>query len=125
MATTTDSATVFLVEDDAAVRDSLVLLIEMAGWPVAAFANARDFLAAYDAAAGCLVLDVHLPGMSGTELHETLIENGTSLPTIFLTGHAAEPISDDARSRGVVAVFPKPCDPDQLIDAIASALTQG
>lgn len=116
-------STVFVVEDDAAVRDSLVLLFEMADMKVEAFGSSKEFLAGYDSKRrGCLVLDVNLPGMSGTELHAQLTDGGTFLPTVFLTGHAPPDVSDEARRRGVVAVFEKPCPPEKLIDAIRDAI---
>jgi two-component system response regulator FixJ len=118
-----DGPTVFLVEDDAVVRDSLVVLVEVEGFRVEAFSSAADFLASYDPTRpGCLVLDVRLPDMSGTELHERLLRAGIRLPTIFLTGHAPPEMSEESRSRGVVAVFEKPCPADDLVEAIRRGL---
>jgi len=117
-------ATVFLVEDDASVRRSLTLLIELSKWRVEAFASGPEFLAAYDPSRrGCLVLDVNLPGMSGVEVHQRLVRQGGRMPTIFLTGHAPPALSDEARASGVVAVFEKPCPPEALLEAIGQALT--
>jgi two-component system, LuxR family, response regulator FixJ len=116
-------STVFIVEDDASVRDSLVTLFEMSNLQVEAFASGKEFLSRYDPKRrGCLVLDVNLPGMSGTELHDRLTAAGTTIPTVFLTGHAPPAVSEEARRRGVVAVFEKPCMPEKLIDAVRDAI---
>jgi two-component system response regulator FixJ len=118
-----EAPTVFVVEDDPAVRDSLTFLIASSDLRVESFASATDFLAVHEPKRpGCLVLDVRLPGMSGVELHEQLVRAGTSLPTIFLTGHAPPEVSEEARRRGVVAVFEKPCPPEELIAAIHKAI---
>ena len=118
-----ERSTVFVIEDDDAVRESLVSLFELADLQVEAFETGKEFLANYDSSRrGCLVLDVSLPGMSGTEVHEQLANTGTYIPTVFLTGHAPPDMSDDARQRGVVAVFEKPCMPERLIEAVRSAI---
>ncbi len=115
--------TVYLVEDDAGVRRSLAFLIELSNHRVEVFASAQEFLAAYDPSRpGCLVLDVHLPGMSGVDLHQRLVRQGVRVPTIFLTGHAPPDVSDEARARGVIAVFEKPCQPEALLEVIERAL---
>jgi FixJ family two-component response regulator len=120
-----DSPTVFLVEDDAAVRDSLVSMFELAGFNVESFESGPHFLSHHDPERrGCLVLDVNLPGMTGTELHEQLAAAGTVIPTVFLTGHAPPEVSEKARKQGVVAVFEKPCVPAELIRAVAQALSE-
>ena len=120
-----DHAKVFVVEDDAAVRDSLVSMFEIAGFRVESFESGAQFLSVHDSERrGCLVLDVNLPGMSGTELHDRLVAAGTLIPTVFLTGHAPPEISDEAREKGVVAVFEKPCVPAHLIRAVEQALSQ-
>lgn len=118
-----ERAVVFLVEDDEGVRRSLGVLLQMEGWDVVEYESPLDFLDDFEPpATACLVLDVHLPGMSGLAVHERLVERGVKLPTIFLTGHAPPPMTDAARARGVVAVFEKPCPPERLIDAVKQAL---
>ena len=118
-----EPGTVFLVEDDAAVRDSLTFLLELSDLKVESFASAQEFLSGYDSARpGCLVLDVHLPGMSGVELHDQLVRGGSCVPTIFITGHAPPIVTAEDREHGVVAVFEKPCPPRELIDVIKKAL---
>jgi FixJ family two-component response regulator len=108
-----ERSTVFVIEDDDAVRESLVALFKLADLQVEAFQTGKEFLANYDSS---------LPGMSGTEVHEQLANTGIYLPTVFLTGHAPPDMSDDARGRGVVAVFEKPCRPERLIEAVRSAI---
>ena len=118
-----DGATVLVVEDDTAVRESLTMLLEAAGFRVESFASAKEFLGRCEPEQpGCLILDVRLPGMSGIELHEELVRRGADLPTIFLTGHGSREVSAEARLRGVVAVFQKPCPPDELIEAVGNAI---
>ncbi len=118
-----EEPTVFVVEDEPAVRESLTMVVESWGLRVEAFASAKEFLARHDASRrGCLVLDVHLSDTSGVELHERLVRAGTCIPTIFVTGHAPPGMSEESRERGVVAVFEKPCPPDALLAAIRKAL---
>jgi FixJ family two-component response regulator len=118
-----DRATVLVVEDDTAVRESLTLLLEAAGFRVESFSSAKDFLHRGEPAqSGCLILDVRLPGMSGIELHEELMRRGVTLPTIFLTGHGSPEVSGESRQPGVVAVLEKPCPPDELIEAVGNAI---
>ena len=80
--------TVFIVDDDAAVRDALSLLLSLRGYRTATFASAEDLLAALDAAsAGCVVADIRMPGMSGIELQQAMRERGLPLPIVFITAH--------------------------------------
>lgn len=121
--TEVDQSTVFVVDDDEAVRRSLAALIGLFNFPVECFGSAQEFLAAYDRQRfGCLVLDIRLPGLSGLDLHNALVEGGTHLPTIFITGHASPALGEEAARRGVVAVFQKPFRPQALIEAIRAAL---
>jgi FixJ family two-component response regulator len=120
-----DEPTVFLIEDDSPVRNSLALVLELSDLRVEAFASATEFLSQNDPTRrGCLVLDVHLPGMSGVELHQHLLDEGIGRPTIFLTGHAPPNLSEEFRQQGVVAVFEKPCPPEVLVETIRHALKQ-
>jgi len=114
---------VYLLEDDESVRRSLGMLMDLEGLQVEACASAQEFQEKFEPdGAGCLVLDVHLPGVSGTAVHESLVQREIRLPTIFLTGHAPPPLTAEARQRGVVAVFEKPCAPAELIAAVKRAL---
>ena len=96
-------ATVFIVDDDDAVRDSLEDLVDSVGLKAEIFASAQEFLAAYDPLrAGCLVLDIRMPGMSGLELQEKLGERQAVLPIIFITGHGDIPMAVEAMKRGAM-----------------------
>lgn len=118
-------ATVFVVDDDIAVRDSLSLLIGSMGLKVETFACADDFLTAYEpGAAGCLLLDIRMPGMSGTELHEELNRRGYHVPVIFITGHGDISMAVRAMQHGAVDFIEKPFNDQQLLDRINQALVQ-
>lgn len=116
-------ATVFIVDDDEAVRDSLKLLFRSVELPVATFGSAREFLDSYDPAApGCLILDVRLPGMSGLELQEELAGDGADLPIVFITGHGDVPMAVRAMRRGAVDFLQKPFSDQDLLDRVQQAL---
>jgi len=115
--------TVFLVDDDEAVRDSLALLMKSVALTSRSFASAGDFLAAYDPdSPGCLILDIRMPGMSGMELQQKLIDMRAKLPIIFITGHGDIPMAVEAMQRGAVDFIPKPFRDDELLDRINKAL---
>lgn len=115
--------TVYLVEDDDAVRDSLAQVLEGAGLPVRAYASGEAFLAAYRGdPGGCAVLDVRLPGMSGPELQEALAARGADIPIIFLTGHADVPLAVRALKAGAYDFLEKPARNAALLDRVRSAL---
>jgi two-component system, LuxR family, response regulator FixJ len=115
--------TVFVVDDDAPVRDALKLLLRSVGHRVEAFPSAQDFLDAYhDDRPGCLVLDVRMPGMSGLELQERLNERGAILPIIFITGHGDVPMAVEALQAGALDFLQKPFRDQELLDRIARAL---
>ena len=116
-------ATVFVVDDDEAVRDSLAVLLEAAGFAVAAFASGRDFLAAYDPReAGCLVLDLDLPDVTGPEVLQALVADGVDLPVILITGRRDGPLRSRAQAAEVVALLEKPFRGDLLLDTVRVAL---
>ena len=118
--------TVFIVDDDDEVRDSLEDLVDSVGLRAEIFASAQEFLAAYDPLrAGCLVLDIRMPGMSGLELQEKLGERQAVLPIIFVTGHGDIPMAVEAMRRGAVDFIQKPFRDQDLLDRINSALAQG
>ncbi len=117
------SPTVFLVDDDEAVRDSLGLLMKSVGLTSRSFASAGEFLAEYAPdSPGCLVLDIRMPGMSGMELQQKLIEMRAILPIIFITGHGDIPMAVEAMQRGAVDFIPKPFRDHELLDRINKAL---
>lgn len=116
-------ATVFLVDDDPAVRDALALLLGTAGLAVETYASAEEFLHAYrPEQAGCLVLDVTMPGMSGLDLQAELAARGVRLPIIFLTAHGSIPMSVRALKSGAVDFLEKPADGAALVDRVRAAL---
>ena len=116
--------TIYVVDDDEAVRDSLVWLLESKHYRVESFASADAFLAAYDAdMAGCLVLDVRMPGMSGLELYERLHHRHATLPVIFITGHGDVPMAVDALKQGAVDFIEKPFSDRQMLSLIENCLS--
>jgi two-component system response regulator TtrR len=103
------SNTVFIVDDDEAVRDSLRWLLEANGYRVRAFESAESFLAAYDpAAVGVLIVDVRMPGMSGLELQEHLLARQIAIPIVFITGHGDVPMAVSTIKKGAVDFIEKP-----------------
>ncbi len=115
-------ATVFIVDDDISVRESLELLITSAGWTPETFASAQDFLARPRAnVPSCLVLDVSLPGLNGLELQQQLVER-TDMPIVFITGHGDIPMSVRAMKAGAVEFLTKPFKDDVLLEAIRGAI---
>ena len=115
--------TVFIVDDDAAVRNSLRLLVKSVGLTAAAFVSAQEFLATYDPhQPGCLVLDVRMPGMSGLDLQQQLNLRGAVIPVIFITGHGDIPMAVEAMQHGALDFLPKPFRDQDLIDRIQRAL---
>jgi two-component system response regulator FixJ len=120
-----DEPAVFIVDDDAAVRDSLGLLLRSVGLRHESHSSASDFLETYDPARpGCLVLDVRMPGMSGLELQEELQKRHSTLPIIFLTAHGDVPMAVAAVKAGAVDFVQKPFRDQDLIDKIHHAINQ-
>lgn len=114
--------TVFIVEDDAAVRDSLGVLLGLQGYRTQSFACAEDFLQTYQPAAGCLVVDIRMPGMSGLELQAALRAQEPPLPIIVITAHGDVPTAKTAFKAGAIDFLEKPVDPDALLAAVRTAL---
>ena len=115
--------TAFIVDDDPAVRDSFVQLLNAAGIPVESYANAEAFLAAYASERpGCVILDVNMPGMTGTELHEELCRRESQIPIIFLTAYGDIPMTVRAIKAGAIEFLTKPVQGQVLIEHIKSAL---
>ena len=120
---TVQRPTVFVVDDDAAVRDSLKMLLKSVGQLVETFGSAQEFLDAYrDDRPGCLVLDIRMPGMSGLELQAKLNERRAILPVIFITGHGDVPMAVEAMQAGAVDFIQKPFRDQDLLDRINQAL---
>src|SRR4029077_15970819 len=117
------SPTVFVVDDDAAVRKAVSRLVRSASIAVADFASPREFLAQHDPATpGCLVLDLAMPGFDGLRLQTTLRETGSSLPIIFLTGHGDVSKSVQAMKGGAFDFLTKPVNAKNLLPAIRAAI---
>jgi FixJ family two-component response regulator len=114
---------VSIVDDDPSVRRAVERLVEAAGYAVATFASAEAFL---DSPAGgataCLILDIHLNGMSGFELHERLVSPGRAIPVIFITAHDDAPTRERIDRSGAAAFLTKPFDRQALIGAIRGVL---
>ena len=118
-----DGPLVYVVDDDAALRDSLRWLLESAGHRVAACAGAEAFLATYTAEqGGCLLLDIRMPGMSGLELQDELKRRGLAIPIIFITGHGDVPMAVNAVKKGAFEFIEKPFNAQALLVLIDNAL---
>ncbi|MDQ2694737.1 MAG: response regulator transcription factor [Pseudomonadota bacterium] len=125
MTTQTEVPTVFVIDDDPALRDSLQWLLESVGLKVATFARPRDFLAAYATdRPGCLLLDVRMPGMSGLHVQQTLREAGIALPVIIITAHGDVAMAVAAMKSGATDFIEKPFNDQLLLDCVQNALTQ-
>ena len=117
--------TVFVVDDDRAVRESLALLVQSVGLEVETFAGAGEFLDAYRPdRRGCLITDIRMPGMSGLELQERLTEDGYHIPVIVLTGFGDVPAAVRALKGGAVDFVEKPFNPQALLDLVQQALVR-
>ncbi len=116
--------TVFVVDDDEPVRDSIGLLLDTVDMEHESFGSAQEFLDAYDRTrTGCLVLDIRMPGMSGLELQDHLMAENTALPIIFITGHGDIPMAVEAMKKGAVDFIRKPFRDQELLDRIHEALS--
>jgi len=116
-------AIVFVVDDDASVREGLGSLIRSAGLRVETFASAQEFLdSPRSDVASCLVLDVRLPGLSGLDLQERMAEADIEIPIIFITGHGDVPTSVRAMKAGAVEFLTKPFRDRDLLEAIHQAI---
>ena len=114
---------VFVVDDDASVRESLELLVRCEGWQPKTFASAQEFLASpRGLVPNCLVLDVSLPGLNGLELQKRIAVERTDMPIIFITGHGDVPMTVQAMKAGAVEFLTKPFNDDVLLTAIRAAL---
>lgn len=117
--------TVFVVDDDEGARNSLRFLLKSVGLPARAFNSAQEFLAAYaPSQAGCLVLDVRMPGMSGLELQQELNRRGAVIPVIFVTGHGDVPMAVEAVQHGAFDFVQKPYREQEMLDRIQRALAK-
>lgn len=111
--------TVFIVDDDAAVRDALALFLSLRGYPTAVFARAEDFLRALAPHwRGVVVVDIRMPGMSGLQMQEALAQHPAQLPVIIITAHGDLAAARQAFRLNAVDFLEKPFDHEQLLEAI-------
>lgn len=114
---------VFVVDDDAAIRDALSQLLEAAGFQVECHADGRAFLAAYtEDRPGCLLLDIAMPGMSGLEVQAAIKARSLAIPVVFLTGHGDIPLAVRALQAGAVDFLEKPIQGSMLLERVRRAL---
>jgi FixJ family two-component response regulator len=109
---------ILILDDDDAVRDSLRLLLECAGFEARELASCREFLNAGQCDGDCLILDLHMPEMSGIELLEAMRRRGDILPVILITGRLEAMIRERARAAGALAVVEKPYKPGEILNLI-------
>jgi two-component system response regulator FixJ len=121
----TDETLIFVVDDDADVRDSIRLLLESANFSVAAYGSAKQFLAEKPAAGACLIADIRMPEMDGLELQEELGRRNLGLPVIIITGHGDVPLAVRAMKAGAVDFIEKPFDDDLLLSSVQRAIEIG
>jgi two-component system, LuxR family, response regulator FixJ len=116
--------TVYIVDDDAAILDSLAMMLGLAGFLVASYADPETFLDEFDPNwRGCLVLDIHMPSMSGLGLQQDLLAIGSCLPIIFMSGRADVPTAVQALKAGAFDFLQKPFDKDRFVQLIQRAIT--
>lgn len=119
------SPIIYLIDDDAAVRDALTLLLRQSGFAVEVFDGAATFLATFTPArprVACAIVDLQMPGMSGTELQQTLLAQGSELPLIFLTAHGDIPATVRAMKAGASDFLTKPVTRANLLESLSVAL---
>lgn len=118
--------TVFVIDDDAAARESLQAMVKSRGYEVRGFASAEEFLDKYAPDwVGCIVTDVRMPGMSGIEFLHRLKEKKVSLPVIVITGYADVPMAVQAMKAGAATFLEKPCQDQELASNIEQAMSSG
>ena len=117
--------TVYVVDDDEAVRDSLQWLLEGKDYRVRCFESAESFLSRYDAReVACLIVDIRMGGMTGLELQNRLLESRSPLPIVFITGHGDVPMAVDTMKKGAMDFIQKPFKEDQLVPLVERMLDQ-
>ncbi|HYC13111.1 MAG TPA: response regulator FixJ [Stellaceae bacterium] len=118
-------AAVCVVDDDAAIRDSLAILLEANGFKVASYPSAEAFLASPASGLGCVLVDVRMPGMGGIEFEEEMARRGSRIPLIVMTGHADVALAVRAMKAGAVDFVEKPFDEQALLAAVRRACALG
>lgn len=125
MSDTQIPSTIYIVDDDEAVRDSLRWLLEANGYAVRSFAGAEEFLAAYDPEqVGVLIADIRMPGMSGLELQEALIARKSNIPIVFITGHGDVPMAVSTMKKGAIDFLEKPFNEADLRTIVSRMIEQ-
>lgn len=121
-----DQSVISIVDDDSYFLESMGWLVKSLGYAVNLFSSARDFLASstLDATA-CLIADVHMPSMSGVQLHRHLVDSGRPIPTILVTAYHDDDVKARALSDGVLCYLRKPLDDQDLMRCLCSALESG
>lgn len=123
--TTSNGRVVAVIDDDESIRTALKELLRSVGLPVQAFASAEDFLkSSQQQRTGCLIVDIHMPGMSGLELQAKLNADRYRIPTIFITAHGDEKLRMQALRAGAVEFVTKPFDDEALLEAVRAALME-
>ncbi len=123
--TAIEQPTIYLVDDEPAIRKALARLLRTGGWRVEAFGSCEEFLHGHDPqATGCIVLDMMLPGLSGEELQRLLADKRNPLPVIFITGQGDIPMCARALKSGAVEFLTKPVDADELFRAVNDAVNR-
>ncbi len=118
-----DDAVVYIVDDDEQVRKAVMALVEAMGMSCESYSSAEEFLSAYEGRRpACLVTDVRMLGMSGLELQERLVDQGHSMSVIVLTAFATTPTTVRAMRNGALTLMEKPCNDDELWDAVRRGL---
>lgn len=123
MNNTNQQSTVYIVDDDQAIRHAMEMLMRSVGLNYEIFHSGNDFLASHtNDRAGCLVLDIRMPGLGGLELQDKLNEMGSTLPIIFITGHGDVPMAVEAMQKGAIDFIQKPFRDQELLDRIGEAV---
>jgi two-component system, LuxR family, response regulator FixJ len=118
-------ATVFVIDDDASVRDSINLILSLKGMRTQLFSSAEDFLEAYGSEwRGCILTDLQMPGMSGLDLQRALLERGILLPVVVLTAHGDVPTTRVAMKGGAFDFLEKPINDEILLDVLKNAIRE-
>jgi FixJ family two-component response regulator len=117
---------VAIVDDDASVREATDNLLQAAGFATATFPDAESFLGSTKRrGAACVIADMRMPGMSGLEMHRSLVASGEHVPTVLITAFPEDGLRAQARSAGIVCCLGKPFAPDELLECVRKALDGG
>ncbi len=121
----TDRSTILIVDDDAAMRDSMRALMESAGYAVRMYESARALLSEAILAGSCLVTDIRMPGMNGLELQEEIAKREIDVPIVIMTGHGDVPLAVRAMKAGAMDFVEKPFDDEHMLESVKRALKAG